>query len=484
MVKAFRPSLEPPAHRQVRVTQTARPGLCLLVCAGVTALLIGGFVASGWNVYVNRFDKNRFRFSSGDEVAVSDVSSDFSSMYCDSYEVKLWAKGQVYLLPNKAKVNTSLIGQEECFSMLQIPGLAFRETSLYLLDQSELSFSVCRQNGSLQLPAEVIIMKGNTNLMNWRKNKECSDCTLHRVEIPLNALCGGDIEQREALSGEIDMVGTEDLTDYLKNEHLIKATLREHKERNVTQQKASEMSSIKVSRHFNAWNPAASSRPLQFNYTVKGNDKYFLIIFYGRPVGPESVFTNPGIQIQGRVKRTSFNLKDATQVCNLTMVHPYDFQSANSSFDSCLFDLPWGSDQDVVVHFGESLPHDHEDSCRKHELGARRDSGIHSGSSIVLSDPNHGQEGMVTKCHIRLVIWVCLFVVLPIVLGLVFSAVVGCFLCRSRPPQQFAARWRRHRHGKRKRNLGGEIRVKDNEVLVDAEVLPEGDQSTMAIQGE
>ena len=54
MVKAFRPSLEPPADRHVRVNNYARPGLCVIICAGVASLVLSAFAASGWNIYSNR----------------------------------------------------------------------------------------------------------------------------------------------------------------------------------------------------------------------------------------------------------------------------------------------------------------------------------------------------------------------------------------------------------------------------------------------
>lgn len=464
MVKAFRPSLEPPAERQVTVNNSARPLLCVLISVGVASLVLSAFAASGWNFYVNRFNQERLHFSAGDEVAVSGVTNDFSSFFCHSYEVKLWERGEVFLLPSTAKVNTSLIGPEKTIFMSQVPGLAYRELSLYLLDQSEVSLSACRQNGSQHLPAEIILLKGKANLRSWRKDKACTHCVEKRTDVPYDALCTED--------------NHEPADPYVHDQ------MRQQRDENVSNRNIEDH---ETSLDHNSATPTApvmfsNSRNTMLNYTVPTNDRFYIIIFYGTPNAPESVFTKPGIKLYGTVKRTRFDVTHAKTVCTVKGHRPEvltPVRSLKSNFaDICTFNLPWNSDLDIVVHFGRfrfekstHSSHDLVDNVMGH-----MDPELDTGTENLLAHAMD-HDGMLTKCHVRLSVWICLFGVLPAVVVTIFSLVVGLLWCRRRPPQFTATFRKRHRHRGKKKHRPGDG-------LVAEEVLPEGAQGSMAIQGD
>ncbi|GFS03571.1 hypothetical protein ElyMa_001153400 [Elysia marginata] len=467
------------------------------------------YPASFFRQTPRKFDKNRFHFSSGDEVAVSDVTSDFSSIFCDSYEVKLWERGEVYLLPGTAKVNKSLDGHVETISMFQVPGLAYRELSLYLLDQSEMSLAACRQNGSKDLPAEIILIKGKANLRSWREDKTCSSCVEKRMPIPVDGPCTTEEESdsynfidelekdaahklvqadAEVTSRKRKMNDEESYTHFARSAFQrlsdgSKSTASPSASLNL-ETKAHETFRENASRSQSSPNVFFSPQRGVLNYTVSSNDRYYIVIFYGTPSGQDSLFTEPGIKLQGKVSRTSFQVKDAKQVCVVDGGSPEPNRSLDETYPSsynnsfCRFNLPWRSAMDIVVHFdnfrlgksGERFEYFADN------LSGNIDPEIDGGSEgVLLRSLEHA--GMITKCQVRLSIWICLFGALPAVAVSIISSVIGFLLCRRRSPQ-FTARWRKvHRSHRKKKHRS----TKDG--LVDAEVLPEGAEGSMAIQG-
>ena len=249
--------------------------------------------------------------------------------------------------------------------------------------------------------------------------------------------------------------------------------------------------------------------PATFNHTVSSNDRYYLIIFYGTPGGPESLFTEPGVRLQGTVRRTGFDVRQAKQVCDVTGGDQTSFldilesetqttgRSNSTSPNTCLFDLPWGSDMDIVVRFGDfhlnDFRKDEVDGGLRDMYGDGMDPEVDTTINGVLSFPDREHDGMETKCHARLSMWVCLFGVLPVVLVFLFSVLIGFLLCRRQQPTlatvtaTVTARWRKKQHHHHHHHKGKKKKshpTKDGDGLVDGEVLPEGAQSSMAIQGD
>ncbi|RUS73159.1 hypothetical protein EGW08_019081 [Elysia chlorotica] len=482
MVKGFRPSLEAPAHRQVN--NSARPILCFFICVGVAILVFSAFGASGWNIYIHRFDYNRQFFSAGDEVAISDVTSDFSSFFCQSYEVTLYKPGQVYLLSGSAEVNKSLIGQDESISMLQVPGFPYRELSLYLLDQSELSLSACRQNGSRDLSAEIVLIKGKENVRSWRRDRKCESCVLKRVRIPEDSRCSNEEDDsRHSGSGE-------DFGEVFEDEAAsLSAGAKSHQ--------AQKEAGVKENRNpfVQRWkqgvneteNPRQKSptdseivrrrKHTTFHHTILSNDMYSILIFYGNPRGPDSLL-RPGIELTGTVRRTTFKVQNATEVCVVSGTMPEPKETNKSSANTCHFDLPWRSNMDVVVHFGDFSSSGDEETFGDSEKLSNGSVAPAEGRHTELTFPRY--DGMATKCQVRLSVWICLFGVLPVAIVVFISVVSGVVLCR-RHPRQFTARWKKATRSKKKhRGRGGD----GGGGLVAEEVLPEDTQSSMAIQGD
>ncbi|CAG5119450.1 unnamed protein product [Candidula unifasciata] len=123
-------------------------------------------------------------------------------------------------------------------------------------------------------------------------------------------------------------------------------------------------------------------------HKITRDDRYFLFVFNGRPDSRPRLLSL-GILLSGMISRTHFDLSDAEKTCYIV----------NSS--SCIFTLPWGSTKDVVVKFGGP-------------------------------DSDSFRDTLSTSCQARVVFWVCLFGILPLVCIFVTLTSVYCFLRRKR----------------------------------------------------
>lgn len=152
-------------------------------------------------------------------------------------------------------------------------------------------------------------------------------------------------------------------------------------------------------------------RPLKrLFHQVESNDRYFLVIFNGRP-GLGYHRKDSFIYLSGHISRTHFDLRDAQKPCYML----------NNS--DCYFELPWMSRRDVVVKF----------------------EGLHWRDY---------RSTLITQCTTRVIFWVCLFGILPLGLIILASVVFGCFLCRPRTSKvRVAEESRGERDGERERLL-------------------------------
>ncbi|CAG5132311.1 unnamed protein product [Candidula unifasciata] len=318
MRQGFRPMLEPPKHRKA-VVEARRPGLCIFLTVVVVVLVFTIFGVSGWNVFVHRFDTNTQYFHTFDEVSMGEVGNDLSATFCEGYKVTMSGPGHVYLLPHSAVVNTSDV-QYTPVDMRQQPFMVFNVKSAYLLTGSAVNVTACLEKGSFGPPAKVVFIKGDRNFESWRKDNECHDCVLKHVTIHENDICDRE-RDREA-----------------------------HRAR--------------------------------LYYQVMENDKYFLVIYYGRPQ-QDPHMRSAGIKLHGELIHTQFDVSNAEQVCKSS---------------SCVFELPWMSNKDVVVKFDFF--------------------------------PWNSFRNVTTECQARLIFWSLLFGTLPVVCVVPVMALFGVFFCR------------------------------------------------------
>ncbi|KAH9514712.1 hypothetical protein Btru_023350 [Bulinus truncatus] len=161
----------------------------------------------------------------------------------------------------------------------------------------------------------------------------------------------------------------------------------------------------------------------KLHYAVQSNDFYYLT-FRGH-FDSHSPNDLDKLDFNCTIERTHFDTRSAHTKCNI---------SRNSY---CQFDLPWQSNEDIVVKFSDF----------------RLDSQIN------------------TECQIRLVFWLCIFVGLPVLTVLPITMLLAFFLCRVRK-RTFSA-VERQAQVKRKR-------AQDKHTLVHSEVIPDdGDGTTI-----
>lgn len=165
------------------------------------------------------------------------------------------------------------------------------------------------------------------------------------------------------------------------------------------------------------------------NDTVTVNDYYFFIVYYGRPHKHDS---DLGIFVNGSLTRTHFDTRNAENKCH------------SGAFSICQFELPWLSTKDLVMRFDEFKD--------KFE-----------------------EVPVYTQCQIRLVLWICLFGVLPVVCIIPIIIIFGCFLCRKRERSFSTVRQQAvSKSGKRQ----------DKNILVEHEVVPGQEEDGMTIQDQ
>ena len=327
----------------------------------------------------------------------------------------------------------------------------------------------------------------------WRRNKRCASCVERQVCIPLDVRCREeDGTDADGSSEELKFFNDDDtpLSPNAGAQPMDKGINVGRDDDVIThsQYQSLQVTNNATQNSTTASNLFPSPRHATLNHIVSGNDRYFLIIFYGIPRGPESLFTQPGVELWGTVRRTSFDVKGAKKVCVVSGTTPNSLtqmgEANSSSGNSCKFDLPWQSSMDVVVQFEESPVNEYDRRFGGVEDNTNGSVEPGTGMEIEYRVPHHKRDhdGMITKCHVRLSVWICLFGVLPVILMLILSGGVGFLVCRRRT-QHFRARWKKsHRQGSKKKHRAKSGDGGDG--LVVAEVLPEGAQGSMAIQGD
>lgn len=120
-------------------------------------------------------------------------------------------------------------------------------------------------------------------------------------------------------------------------------------------------------------------------YKVTTDDKYFLFVFNGHPETRPHL-NSASIRLSGIIARTHFDLSSVEKTCYII------------NFSTCTFTLPWRSTNDIVVKF----------------------EGPDSRYRNVLR----------THCQARVIFWVCLFGIVPLVIILLTLALVWRFLRR------------------------------------------------------
>uniref|UniRef100_A0A0B7AGJ9 E3 ubiquitin-protein ligase APD1-4 middle domain-containing protein n=1 Tax=Arion vulgaris TaxID=1028688 RepID=A0A0B7AGJ9_9EUPU len=188
MRKGFRPLLKPLPRCRAK-TEEQQPILCLTLSLLASLFVIAIFGLSAWNTYVHRFSNNVYTFHNGDEVAMSQVTSDFSSMFCDGYKVSLQGSGQAFLLPHHAAVNTSF-SDDTPVAIHQLPYRELNVIYMYLLERSFVNVTACFNTAPVSPNAEMVLIQGDGNFKTWRRKRFCSNCVLKRTKIPHNAFCG------------------------------------------------------------------------------------------------------------------------------------------------------------------------------------------------------------------------------------------------------------------------------------------------------
>lgn len=371
MRKGFRPTLEPPSHRRA-VVEARRPVLCALLTAVVILLVFTIFSVSGWNVFVHRFNATQLVFHVTDEVSLSEVNDDLSATFCDGYKVTLSGAGQVFLLPKQPSVNVTTF-DEVPVELKQLPNRAFNVKDAYLLAGSVIDLTACREPGSPPFYASAVLIQGDDNFRSWRQNNYC-DCVLERVHIPDNVFCGSPIQRHEATSAA------------------------------------------------------------KLYHKVRTNERYYMVIFYGRPQMNHRENEEKGIRLQGVFKRTHYITSNAERECNL-------FHQG-----SCSFELPWMSSKDIVVKF----------------------TGFPLNPMPVF---------METRCNTRVIFWICLFGLVPVLCVIPVSLMFGWFFLRRTKRNAKALRLREERRRLAAEKLTASKSGHTNNVAVHNE-----DYGSMAIQ--
>lgn len=194
-----------------------------------------------------------------------------------------------------------------------------------------------------------LLFSGDNNFQSWRKDNECRDCVLKHVTIHENDFCDNERERE--------------------------------------------------------------SHRARLYYQVEDNDKYFLVISYGRPQTDHHM-PSAGVTLWGEFIHTQFDVSNAEKICHAL---------------TCMFELPWMSDKDVVVKF-DWLPW----------------SNVRNVS---------------TECQARLVFWVLLFGALPLVCVIPVTVLFGVFFCRRTRRNAKALRAKQEeRRQMRERKAGGNNR--------------------------
>ncbi|CAL1527858.1 unnamed protein product [Lymnaea stagnalis] len=165
------------------------------------------------------------------------------------------------------------------------------------------------------------------------------------------------------------------------------------------------------------------------NDTVTVNDYYFFIVYYGRTHKHDS---DLGIFVNGSLTRTHFDTRYAENKCH------------SGAFFICQFELPWLSNKDLVMRFDEFK--------------------------------DRFEETLVyTQCQIRLVLWICLFGVLPVICIILITIIFGCFLCRKRERSFTTVK---------QQAVSKKGRRQDKDGLVDREVVQGQEEDGMTIQDQ
>lgn len=199
--------LQPASHRVVEL-EARRPLFCVTLTLTVTLILAVVFAVSAWNLKRNQFDKNDLEFHSGDEVAASDVCADFSTLFCDIYEVTPWQKTTVYLLPGTPSVNASDIVRHD-LTLHKPPSSVLGTREFYLLEGSGLDVTLCRENGSAPARADVCVIRGKQNYEYFHENSSPDLCVQH-VTLSRDTVCSDN-----ATSQRLNMTVTARDTYYL-----------------------------------------------------------------------------------------------------------------------------------------------------------------------------------------------------------------------------------------------------------------------------
>ncbi|KAK7093802.1 uncharacterized protein [Littorina saxatilis] len=170
-------------------TSGRRNGACVAATITSVLVVIAIFGFTAYNLHENRFSRNQFQVHVGDEVAVSRFSDDLSEKFCSGYEVELWDRAEVYLLPHRAQTNESY-HRKDAFQISYDPGMLFMNTlGFYLLENSSVKVTGChRPEDPSDIPGEMILHRGDLHSHNGGHHDDQDD-EVKRVEIPRSATC-------------------------------------------------------------------------------------------------------------------------------------------------------------------------------------------------------------------------------------------------------------------------------------------------------
>jgi hypothetical protein len=149
------------------------------------------FTLSALNLRQNRFDLNDVDVHLGDDLAVSRFAEDFSSLFCSEYEVEMWDRNEVYLLPSRAEVNEN-VQRVEHFQIDYVPwAFSLDSRAFYLLPNSSLHLTGCHATLELaRAGAWMILYRGYVVHHGHRHKKHRQENTeVKRVFIPPSAVC-------------------------------------------------------------------------------------------------------------------------------------------------------------------------------------------------------------------------------------------------------------------------------------------------------
>ncbi|XP_035824167.1 uncharacterized protein LOC101861717 [Aplysia californica] len=433
MPKGFRARLEPASHRVVAL-ETRRPLFCLALSGTVTIILATVFAVSAWNLRQHKFNQNMLDFHNGDEVAASVVCNDFSSVFCDAFEISLWERASVYLLPDTAQVNTS-DKVSLPFTMNQIPTRFENFRAFYLLEGSSIVLDACRQNGSRPVKADICVLKGRDGFRRYHDARDTHVCLVHQ-SVPVDARCepGDDTGGPVHLQVNVSSSDTYFLVVKFGRQQPFALSSGRDGFRRYHDARDTHVCLVHQSVPVDArCEPGDDTGgPVHLQVNVSSSDTYFLVVKFGRMRFSRGRRPSElGVLINGTLTRTRYDISHAERMCD-----------AREKKD-CSFPLPWASHKDIVMQFG-----------------ALRGDNV--------------KTSFVSKCHLRLPFWIGLFGGVPLVVSAAASVFLGLLFCRKRRRNMASAR----RVARKKANKPGE-----RSALVHNEVIAE-DGGTMAIQDD